>query len=170
MQCLHSLESLSGSHFLKRFGFVLSAFVANFCVWFLLQIIACMFLPFLIFPFVYFVPDEHHEREAASKESRKNLTKSVRTKSAREAGLELQKVEEQANGIPVTAADEEAKAGDSGEDIVDFIPGKDFPNDEKARCAERHSAIFTFNYLLFTELTCSDLGLEASVAESFYAC
>ena len=88
-------------------------------------------MPFLIFPFIYFVPDEHHEREAAARLSEKSLTgksmKSVRRGSTGGGGegVELQKIEP-ANGKAKTAAaiDEEATMGTDTEDFVDYIPGK----------------------------------------------
>lgn len=90
---------------------------------FAFQIILCTFLPFFIFPLIYFVPDEHHEREAAARMSQKSLTgKSM--KSMRRGGEEMQlKRVETDNGNTNTAADEEANLGNEGEDFVDYIPG-----------------------------------------------
>ena len=99
---------------------------------FAFQIIVCTFLPFLIFPLVYFVPDEQHERKAAAQRSQKSLTsksmKSVRQNGKGEkdggrgdGGVELQRIET-VNGN-AAATDEEATMGVDGEDIVDYIPG-----------------------------------------------
>lgn len=86
------------------------------------KIIVCTFLPFLIFPFIYFVPDEHHEREAAARLSEKSLTgKSVKRKSVKGDGIQLKSVET-VNGNAQTALDEEANAGTDGEGLVDYIP------------------------------------------------
>lgn len=105
----------------------------------------CTFIPFLIFPLIYFVPDEHHEREAAARRSQKSLTsKSIRNvgRGSQEGigagreraeggvgggGVELQKIET-ANGNAVT--DEESHVGSDIEDVVDYIPG------ERARSEE----------------------------------
>ena len=96
---------------------------------FAFEIILCTFLPFFIFPLIYFVPDEHHEREAAARMSQKSLTgKSM--KSMRRGGggggggeeMQLKRVET-VNGNTNTAADEEANLGNEGEDFVDYIPG-----------------------------------------------
>lgn len=96
-----------------------------FCI--ALQIIICMFCPFLIFPLIYFVPDEHHEREAAARRTQKSLNsksmRNVRRRSDTGEGVELQKVET-VNGNPKTTADEEATVGADGDDLVDYIPGK----------------------------------------------
>lgn len=92
------------------------------------QIIICTFCPFLIFPLISFVPDEHHEREAAARLSQKRLytksMKNVRRSSTAGEGVELQKIET-VNGNPkTTGTDEEATVGD-GEDFVDYIPGRE---------------------------------------------
>lgn len=96
-----------------------------FCI--ALQIIICMFCPFLIFPLIYFVPDEHHEREAAARRTQKSLNsksmRNVRRRSDTGEGVELQKVET-VNGNPKTTADEEATVGGDGDDLVNYIPGK----------------------------------------------
>lgn len=113
----------------------------NGCLFSSFQIIICTFIPFLIFPLIYFVPDEHHEREAAARRSQKSLTgksiKNVRRGSheavgagrerAEGGGVELQKIET-ANGNAVT--DEESHVGSDTEDVVDYIPG------ERARSEE----------------------------------
>lgn len=117
----------------------------NGCLFCLFQIIICTFIPFLIFPLIYFVPDEHHEREAAARRSQKSLTsKSIRNvgRGSQEGigagreradggigggGVELQKIET-ANGNAVT--DEESHVGSDTEDVVDYIPG------ERARSEE----------------------------------
>ena len=91
---------------------------------FAFQIILCTFLPFLIFPLIYFVPDEHHEREAAARMSQKSLTgKSMRRGvEGGEEEIQLKRVET-VNGNTNTATDEEANVGNEGEDFVDYIPG-----------------------------------------------
>ena len=93
------------------------------------QIIICIFCPFLIFPLIYFVPDEHHEREAAARRSQKSLfqksLKNVRRASNTGDGVELQKIET-VNGNPKLSEDEEATVGGDGEDLVDYVPGKGF--------------------------------------------
>lgn len=115
----------------------------NGCFFYFFQIIICTFIPFLIFPLIYFVPDEHHEREAAARRSQKSLTsKSIRNvgRGSQEGigtgreraeggggGVELQKIET-ANGNAVT--DEESHVGSDTEDVVDYIPG------ERARSEE----------------------------------
>lgn len=96
------------------------------------KIIICTFIPFLIFPLIYFVPDEHHEREAAARRSQKSLTsKSIRNVGREsqegigagweraDGGVELQKIDT-ANGNAVT--DEESHVGSDTEDVVDYIP------------------------------------------------
>ena len=86
-----------------------------------------MFCPFLIFPLIFFVPDEHHEREAAARRTQKSLSsksmRNVRRKSDTGEVVELQKVEI-VNGNPKTITEEEATVGGDGEDLVDYIPGK----------------------------------------------
>ena len=86
-----------------------------------------MFCPFLIFPLIYFVPDEHHEREAAARRTQKSLNsksmRNVRRRSDTGEGVELQKVET-VNGNPKITTDDEATVGGDGEDLVDFFPGK----------------------------------------------
>lgn len=112
----------------------------NGCLFCLFQIIICTFIPFLIFPLIYFVPDEHHEREAAARRSQKSLTsKSIRNVGREsqegigagweraDGGVELQKIDT-ANGNAVT--DEESHVGSDTEDVVDYIPG------ERARSEE----------------------------------
>ena len=112
----------------------------NGSLFYLFQIIICTFIPFLIFPLIYFVPDEHHEREAAARRSQKSLTsKSIRNvgRGSQEGigagreradggigggGVELQKID--------TANDEESHVGSDTEDVVDYIPG------ERARSEE----------------------------------
>ena len=95
---------------------------------FAFQIILCTFFPFVIFPLIYFVPDEHHEREAAARLSQKSLTsksksmKSLRRGSGGKEGVELQRIEP-VNGNVNNATDEEANVGSDGEDLVDYIPG-----------------------------------------------
>ena len=93
---------------------------------FIFQIIICTFCPFLIFPLIYFVPDEHHEREAAARRTQKSLTsksmKNVRRASKTGDGVELQNIQS-VNGNPKPSTDEEATVGSDGEDVVDFIPG-----------------------------------------------
>ena len=117
-------------------------FFISFCnplltlICFVPQIILCTFCPFLIFPLIYFVPDEQHEREAAARLSQKGLytksMKNVRRSSITEETVELQKVETVRNGKPKINIDEESKVGegeDTGEDIVEeiveYIPGKE---------------------------------------------
>ncbi|KAJ7389833.1 Transient receptor putative cation channel sub M member 2 [Desmophyllum pertusum] len=89
------------------------------------KIIICTFCPFLIFPLIYFVPDEHHEREAAARRTQKSLTsksvKNVRRASKTGDGVELQNIQS-VNGNPKPTTDEEATVGSDGEDGVDFIP------------------------------------------------
>lgn len=100
------------------------------------QIILCTFCPFLIFPLIYFVPDEQHEREAAARLSQKGLysksMKNIRRPSITGETVELQKVETVRNGNPKTNLDEESKVGeeedvveDIVEEIVEHIPGKE---------------------------------------------
>ena len=86
-----------------------------------------MFCPFLIFPLIYFVPDEHHEREAAARRTQKSLNsksmRNVRRRSDTEKGVELQKVDK-VNGNPKITTDEEVAEVGDGDDLVDYIPGK----------------------------------------------
>ena len=100
------------------------------------QIILCTFCPFLIFPLIYFVPDEQHEREAAARLSQKGLysksMKNIRRPSITGETVELQKVKNVRNGNPKTNLDEESKVGeeediveDIVEEIVEHIPGKE---------------------------------------------
>lgn len=88
------------------------------------KIILCTFCPFLIFPLIYFVPDEQHEREAAARLSQKGLysksMKNIRRPSITGETVELQKVETVRNGNPKTNLDEESKVGEE-EDIVEDI-------------------------------------------------
>ena len=94
---------------------------------FALQIIICMFCPFLIFPLIYFVPDEHHEREAAARRTQKSLNsksvRNVRRRSDTGEGVEMQKVET-VNGNPKITTDGEVAVDGDGDDLVDYIPGK----------------------------------------------
>ena len=120
----------------------------NGCLFCLFQIIICTFIPFLIFPLIYFVPDEHHEREAAARRSQKSLTsKSIRNVGREsqegigagweraDGGVELQKIDT-ANGNAVT--DEESHVGSDTEDVVDYIPG------ERARSEEIQHKLSNF--------------------------
>ena len=97
------------------------------CFLFALQIIICMFCPFLILPLIHFVPDEHTEREAAARRKQKSLNSKsmryVRRRSDKGEGVEMQKVET-VNGNPKITTDEEVAEGGDGDDLVDYIPGK----------------------------------------------
>lgn len=101
--------------------------VTDVFFFFALQIIICMFCPFLIFPLIYFVPDEHHEREAAARRTQKSLNsksmRNVRRRSDTGEGVEMQKVET-VNGNPKITTDEEVAVDGDGDDLVDYIPGK----------------------------------------------
>lgn len=97
------------------------------CFLFALQIIICMFCPFLISLLIYFVPDEHHEREAAARRAQRSLNsksmRNVRRRSDTGEGVELQKVDT-VNGNPKITIDEEVPVDGDGDDLVDYIPGK----------------------------------------------
>lgn len=88
------------------------------------KIIICMFVPFLIFPFIYFVPDEYHEREAAARMSQKSL-KNRSMRSVREKGVEASvqlKSMETANGNINTDEEDEEDAGKDYEDVLHYLP------------------------------------------------
>ena len=88
------------------------------------QIIICIFFPFLIFPFIYFVPDEQQEREAAARMSRKSLNnrsmKTVRAKSGVKAMYTMSV--NTANGH--IDGEDGKREGNDREDLVHYLPGQ----------------------------------------------
>ncbi|XP_074622988.1 transient receptor potential cation channel subfamily M member-like 2 isoform X1 [Acropora palmata] len=86
------------------------------------KIIICIFFPFLIFPFIYFVPDEQQEREAAARMSRKSLNnrsmKTVRAKSGVKAMHTMSM--NTANGH--TDGEDGKREGNDREDLVHYLP------------------------------------------------
>lgn len=122
-----------------------------------------MFCPFLIFPLIYFVPDEHHEREAAARRTRKSFhsKSSINDRRRSDTGeeVELQKVET-VNGNPKTNTDEEATAGGDGEDLVDYIPGK------RAFDRNSYSPVFTDRHRLLV----MSLGILFCIKTVFTSC
>ena len=83
------------------------------------QVILCMFVPFLIFPIIYFVPDVHQEREDAAREHEKSLENKD---PATVVPSYKSKKEEQEN------YDEESMVGVEEEEevfsIEEYIPGR----------------------------------------------
>nr|6CO7_A Chain A, Predicted protein [Nematostella vectensis]6CO7_B Chain B, Predicted protein [Nematostella vectensis]6CO7_C Chain C, Predicted protein [Nematostella vectensis]6CO7_D Chain D, Predicted protein [Nematostella vectensis] len=91
------------------------------------KVLVCLYLPVLIFPIIYFVPDEQHERQAAEREHQKSLNqKSSKVKSHKEKN--------DAPVVPVyrskeekaVSNDEEARVGTENEEedfqLEDYIP------------------------------------------------
>ncbi|KAL9966190.1 hypothetical protein ACROYT_G024228 [Oculina patagonica] len=114
------------------------------------KIIICTFCPFLIFPLIRFVPDEHHEREAAARRTKKSLNsksmRNVRRASNTEDGVELQKVQT-VNGSPKIAEDEEATVG--GEDVQEDNPMEVMMRTKEMTVYERIASFYSAPFTKF---------------------
>ncbi|XP_028517955.1 transient receptor potential cation channel subfamily M member 2 isoform X2 [Exaiptasia diaphana] len=77
------------------------------------KVMLCMFVPFLIFPIIYFVPDEHHERQEAERRHKQSLEA-----SRHDNGAVVPTYRSKTDNR--TSIDEEAKVGlDEEEDEAD---------------------------------------------------
>ena len=91
---------------------------------FVFQIIICIFFPFLIFPFIYFVPDEEQEREAAANMARKSLNnRSMKTVRAKSGVKAMQTMSVNTTNGHIDEEDGKREGCDR-EDLVHYLPGQ----------------------------------------------